>query len=156
MSQNESQELEPNQQGDITNSNTDSESETFIHFFPNHLLKEVATMFLVIGLLLTVSVLFPYELTPPSSPTIEAEEIGPAWYFNWAYITLKFFPNYLPANIVKIGVPIAFVGLAILLLLVPFMDRGESYRILDRKKIVAVAIYAIVSWAVLTLVPYFT
>lgn len=130
------------------------ESENLLPFFPNHLLKEVACIFLVLGFLLSFSVLFPYELTPPSSPTIEAEEIGPAWYFNWAYITLRFFPRYLPANVVKVGVPIAFVGLAVLLMIVPFMDRGESYRLRDRKAIVAVAIYAIISWVVLTLVHY--
>ncbi|MFQ5821359.1 MAG: hypothetical protein ACE5I5_15345 [Candidatus Heimdallarchaeota archaeon] len=130
------------------------ESEFIIPFFPNHLLKEVACIFLVIGALLSVSVLLPYELTPPSSPAIVAEEIGPAWYFNWMYITLRFLPRYLPADLVKVGVPILFVVLGVILLIVPFIDRKESLRVRDRKVIVAVAIFAIISWIVLTIIPF--
>ncbi len=133
---------------------TTEESENLIPFFPNLILKEIATIFLVLGALLSAAVLLPYKLTPPSSPTIEAEEIGPAWYFNWMYITLRYLPRYLPADWVQFGVPILFVMLAVILLLVPFLDRSKSLRVRDRKAIVAVALFAIISWIVLTIIPY--
>ena len=134
-------------------SGNESEEEFLIPFFPNHLLKEVACVFLVLGILLTTSVLFPYDLTPPSSPSIESEEIGPAWYFNWTYVTLKFLPTYFPADVVKFAVPILFVILALILLIMPFIERSTSHRVRDRKLFVVAAIWSIVSYTILTIIP---
>lgn len=135
---------------------TAAEEEHPIPFFPNHLMKEIACVFLVLGALLSFSVLFPYELTPPSSPKIEAEEIGPAWYFNWMYVALKELPRFFPPELVQFGVPVMFVVLCVILMLLPFFDRGQSTRLRDRKAIVAAAIFAIVSYTVLTLLFYIT
>ena len=89
-----------------------------IPFFPHHLLKEGAVFFILLGVLITLSILAPFELGEKADPLRTPEGIKPEWYFLSMYHVLKYFPKLIG---------IFVVGLApLLLFLWPFLDKGKN------------------------------
>ena len=97
-------------------------------------LLEFAAIFGV-GMLL-VSVLFPIQLAPEYTPTAAgAIAAQPDWYFLWIYQILKI------SAYEKAGIPVALTFVAAVLgalVVLPFIDRGDNRRILERPKFVIV------------------
>jgi quinol-cytochrome oxidoreductase complex cytochrome b subunit len=94
-------------------------------FFPNHFLKEVMTVYLVMGILLTLAVLYPFPLHEEANPFQTPEGIKPEWYLMYTYQFLKYVPKVL--GLVSMGL---FV---VLLFLIPFLDRTPHRRPSQRK-----------------------
>lgn len=95
-------------------------------------LVELAVIFGV-GMLL-ISALFPIQLGPEYTPQAAAAIAAqPDWYFLWLYQILKI-------NIFETaGLPVALTfvsAIFIVLILLPFIDRGNDRRIIDRPKFV--------------------
>lgn len=96
-------------------------------------LLELAMIFGV-GMLL-ISALFPIQLGPEYTPQAAAAIAAqPDWYFLWLYQILKI-------NIFETaGLPVALTfvsAIFVALILLPFIDKGQDRRILDRPKFVA-------------------
>ncbi len=95
-------------------------------------LLELATIFGV-GMLL-ISILFPIQIAPEYTPQAAALIAAqPDWYFLWIYQILKI------SVFETVGLPVALTFVAVVmgaLVLLPFIDRGESRRIIDRPKFV--------------------
>ncbi len=97
-------------------------------FVPHFLLRDMVGWYLALGILAVLAALFPWELgeklTDPFASTPEG--IKPEWYFLFMFQALK----KLPAHILGIEGEIVgvlffgFVGLVVLL--VPFLDRGGA------------------------------
>jgi len=85
-------------------------------FFPNHFLMEVIVAYLVIGVLLTLAVLYAFPLHEKADPFKTPEGIKPEWYLMYSYQFLKYVPKVL--GLLSMGF---FV---ILLFLVPFLDKS--------------------------------
>lgn len=89
-----------------------------IPFFPHHVLKEGIVLFILLGILVTLSILKPFELGEIADPLQTPYAIKPEWYFLPMYQVLKYFPKL---------VGIFVVSLAPLTLLIwPFLDRGSE------------------------------
>ena len=58
-------------------------------FFPDHLLKELATGLALITVVTCLSVLFPVSVGPPADPINTPEHIKPEWYFYFTFRWLK-------------------------------------------------------------------
>jgi cytochrome b6 len=98
-------------------------------FIPNFLLRDLIGWILAIGVLAALAALFPWELGEKADPFAPAPAgIKPEWYFLFMFQTLK----YLPAKILGMDGEVlgimAFNLVALLLFIVPFVDRGPENR----------------------------
>lgn len=94
-------------------------------FFPNHFLKEVITVYLVIGVLFTLAILYPFPLHEKANPFQTPEGIKPEWYLMYSYQFLKYVSKMI--GLVSMGL---FV---ILLFLIPFLDKSPHRHPRKRK-----------------------
>jgi quinol-cytochrome oxidoreductase complex cytochrome b subunit len=96
-------------------------------FFPNHFLKEVIAAYLIIGILLSLAILFSFPLEDKANPFKTPEGIKPEWYLMYAYQFLKYVPKII--GLVSMGL------FALLLFFIPFLDRSP-YRHPRKRKLV--------------------
>ena len=108
-----------------------------IPFFPNHVLKEGVVFFILLGLLITLSIMAPFELGEKADPLSTPHAIKPEWYFLPMYQVIKYFPKLIG---------IFVTGLApLLLLLWPFLDRSRERRLFKRPVSLTIGILTISS-----------
>ena len=95
-------------------------------FFPNFALRDLFGWILALGVLVAIAALFPWELGEKADPFAPAfKDIRPEWYFMFMFETLKLVPGGEVLGLEYEAIPILFFGLAgLLLVLVPFLDRG--------------------------------
>ena len=98
-------------------------------FFPNFILRDLIGWILAIGVLAALAALFPWELGEKADPFAPAPAgIKPEWYFLFMFQTLK----WLPAKILGMDGEVlgimAFNLIALLLFVVPFIDRSPENR----------------------------
>jgi len=125
-------------------------------FVPNFLLRDLIGWILAIGVLAALAALFPWELGEKADAFAPAPAgIKPEWYFLFMFQTLKL----LPAKIWKfdgevLGI-LAFNAVALLLFVVPFVDRSPENR---RRRMVfnLLGIVALLYIVVMTIVGYVT
>ncbi len=125
-------------------------------FIPNFLLRDLIGWILAIGVLAALAALFPWELGTKADPFAPAPAgIKPEWYFLFMFQTLK----YLPAKILGLDGEVlgimAFNIVALLLFLVPFVDRGPD----NRKRTLIfniIGVVALLYIVVMTIVGYVT
>ncbi len=60
-----------------------------VPFFPHHLLKEAATVPLLIAVLLALVLFLPEHVRTPADPYDTPAHIKPEWYFFWTFRWLK-------------------------------------------------------------------
>jgi quinol-cytochrome oxidoreductase complex cytochrome b subunit len=125
-------------------------------FIPNFLLRDLIGWILAIGVLAALAALFPWELGEKADPFSPAPAgIKPEWYFLFMFQTLK----YLPAKILGMDGEVlgimAFNIVALLLFIVPFVDRDPENR---RRRLVfnILGVVALLYIVVLTIVGYVT
>jgi cytochrome b6 len=115
-------------------------------------LLELAALFGSAMLLL--SVIFPLDLPPQYSPQLAAQYTAqPDWYFLWIYQILKM------SVFEGAGLPVALsvvTMIFIVLLLLPFIDRGETRRIRRRIKFVNLGAIFVAEISVLTVWGFIT
>ena len=114
-----------------------------IRFFPGFLLRELMGWYLALAILAGLAALVPWELGVKADPFAPAPPgIQPEWYFLFMFQTLK----YIPATILGVDGEIlgilAFGAGALVVLLVPFLDRaaarGERSKIVHRAGVIVV------------------
>ena len=93
-----------------------------IPFFPVHVFKEGVVIVLLFAVLVTLSVVVPWEIGEPADPLSTPEHIKPEWYFLPSYQLLKYFEGPYGAILGIIACSVPFV----LLLFWPFLDRGKE------------------------------
>jgi quinol-cytochrome oxidoreductase complex cytochrome b subunit len=116
-------------------------------FFPYAILKDSAMAFIVLLVVVTMSLLLGAEQGPKADPTTTTYVPRPEWYFFFLFELLRVLkPPYL--------VPVATIGIPtiamILLLLLPFYDRGPERRPERRPIATTAGIMTIVAMAYLT------
>jgi len=121
-----------------------------IPFFPNHLLSEIALAFAILGLIVVFASLFPVKLAEKYDPLNPPQILEPEWYFMGVYQLLK------TQGVAPIDVVALLSGLGILLILVPFADRGPGRAPRERPFMMAVAFVFILQFLVLTAYGYAT
>jgi len=97
-------------------------------FFPDALAKDAVTALLVFALLVVLVLFVGVPNEPPADPTDTSYIPRPEWYFLWTFQLLKYFPGQLEGvAILGLG-----LGLAVVLLGLPFYDRGSKRHPLNR------------------------
>jgi cytochrome b6 len=118
-----------------------------IPFLPDFLLRDMVGWYLSLALLAALSALFPWELGEKADPFASAPEgIQPEWYFLFMFQTLKLLPAHLgPFEGEVLGVLFfGFCGLVVLL--IPFLDRGPR----SRQFLNALVAFSVVFFIVMT------
>lgn len=115
-------------------------AESGVPFWPVHMAKEGCVAIGIFGLLLTLSVLWPWEIGEPANPLETPEGIKPEWYFLPTYQLLKYFSGPLGKflGILVSGVPF------LMLLIWPYLDRGPQRHPRKRPWAVGLGVSAIV------------
>lgn len=122
--------------------------EEKVKFFPNVLLAEASLAIAVMGLLAIFVSLFPLRLGEKFDPMNPPTIIEPEWYFMGVYQFLK------TQGVEPVYGIILMAGLAIFLVLVPFIDRGDERRPLRRPVFVAIAFLVAAEFLGLTIFGY--
>jgi cytochrome b6 len=96
-------------------------------FFPNYILRDVLAWYVVLALLAALAAFYPWELGKKADPFAAVPPgIRPEWYFLAMFHTLKLLPSHvLGFEGERLGV-VGFGLLAVVLVLVPFLDRRAS------------------------------
>jgi len=114
-----------------------SEEDTIedgVPFFPHHALKEVIAVYVVIGLVLSLAIIFPFNLHDKADPLSTPEHIKPEWYFLWVYQALKYFPkDMVIASGKTVCVTLIFGVVSFLHIVWPIIDNSPERHPARRK-----------------------
>lgn len=99
-------------------------------FVPHYLVRDLFGWVLALAVLAALAALFPWELGERADPFAPAyADIKPEWYFMFMFQTLKLVPGGEIAGLEYEAIPVLLFGLAaVVLVLVPFLDRGLRRR----------------------------
>jgi quinol-cytochrome oxidoreductase complex cytochrome b subunit len=118
-------------------------------FYPSFLFKEIFVMMLIFILVaIILAIFFPVGLGDPADPTDTLFVPKPEWYFLSLYELLKFFPGKLEF----VATAIIPAGGIILLILLPFIDKGTERRPNKRPIAITVLILSVSAIIVLTII----
>src|SRR2546426_1110595 len=133
-----------------------AESVKKMKFVPNFLLRDLIGWILAIGVLAALAALFPWELGEKADAFAPAPAgIKPEWYFLFMFQTLKLIPAKILGMDGEVLGIMAFNLVALLLFIVPFVDRSPENR---RRRFVfnTVGVVALLYIVVMTIVGYVT
>ena len=116
-------------------------------FFPYAVAKDSVMAVIVLASIIGMAVLFGAELGPKADPTTTTYVPRPEWYFFFLFELLRVIKPALLVPLATIGVPTI---LMILLLLLPFIDRGPERRPERRPIAMITAVIVIFSMGYLT------
>jgi mono/diheme cytochrome c family protein len=117
-------------------------------FFPYAVMKDSIMALIVVLVIVAMSLLLGAEQGPKADPTTTTYTPRPEWYFFFLFEVLRVIKPYELTPIATIGVPTA--GMVVLLLL-PFFDRGPERRPERRPIAMAVLLLTVVAMAYLTI-----
>jgi len=115
--------------------------ECGIPFFPVHVAKEGVVAVFLLAVLVTLSVVAPWEIGEPADPLATPAHIKPEWYFLPSYQLLKYFEGPYGAFVGILACSLPFV----LLLFWPFLDRGKHRHPKKRPIAVGVGLLAVLA-----------
>lgn len=117
-------------------------------FFPNHLLDQMIVVYIILGIVLTLALLFPFDLAERADPMQAPPVVKPEWYFLGTYQALKYLP-------IGFGVPL-FLLAALALVLWPFLDSSAERRPSRRMRPIAIGMAAGILILALTIWGHFS
>src|SRR5918993_2107997 len=116
-------------------------------FFPYAVAKDSVMACVVLASIIGMSIVFGAELGPKADPTTTTYVPRPEWYFFFLFELLRIIKPALLVPLATIGVPTI---LMILLLLLPFVDRGPERRPERRPIAMVTAVFVICAMGYLT------
>ena len=101
-----------------------------MRFFPHYAMRDSFGWLLALAVLAALAALFPWELGEKADPFAPAfADIRPEWYFMFMFQTLKLVPGGSVLGLEYEAIPILLFGaVGLVLVLVPFLDRGVERR----------------------------
>jgi hypothetical protein len=116
-------------------------------FFPYAVAKDSVMACVVLASIIVMSIVFGAELGPKADPTTTTYVPRPEWYFFFLFELLRVIKPALLVPLATIGVPTI---LMILMLLLPFVDRGPERRPERRPIAMVTAVFVICAMGYLT------
>ena len=116
-------------------------------FFPYAVAKDSIMACVTLAVIIVMAILFGAELGPKADPTTTTYTPRPEWYFFFLFELLRVIKPALLVPLATIGVPTI---LMILMLLLPFVDRGPERRPERRPIAMITAVFVICAMGYLT------
>jgi quinol-cytochrome oxidoreductase complex cytochrome b subunit len=116
-------------------------------FFPYAVAKDAIMMAIVMAVIIAMSIVLGAELGPKADPTTTTYVPRPEWYFFFLFELLRVIKPAVLTPVATIGIPTVCM---ILLLLLPFYDRGPERRPERRPIATTAGILTIVAMGYLT------
>jgi len=116
-------------------------------FFPYAVAKDSLMACVVLAAIIGMSIIFGAELGPKADPTTTTYVPRPEWYFFFLFELLRVIKPASLVPLATIGVPTI---LMILLLIVPFIDRGPERRPERRPVAMVTTVFVVAAMAYLT------
>jgi len=131
---------------------TDETKIKKIPFFPHFVLEDLKVIYLFLALMFVIVFFFPQFVLPkdaliPADPLSTPEHIKPEWYFLANYQFLKLIPNEF------LGIFLQMI-IALLIFLLPFIDRTPERRIWKRPVFFTIVVLGIIFYIILTVWGY--
>jgi ubiquinol-cytochrome c reductase cytochrome b subunit/menaquinol-cytochrome c reductase cytochrome b/c subunit len=117
-------------------------------FFPYAVAKDSIMACVVLGVIITMSIVFGAELGPKADPTTTTYTPRPEWYFFFLFELLRVVKPPDLVFLATVGIPTICL---VLLLLLPFFDRGPERNPLRRPIAVTAGLATIAAMAYLTI-----
>jgi quinol-cytochrome oxidoreductase complex cytochrome b subunit len=126
-----------------------AEEEGAHPFWPDHVINQVIIFYLIVGLLISLAALVPFELGQAADPLRTPEGIKPEWYFLATYQGLKYFPGKLQL----LAMFLASLG-GLVLIIWPFVDealdrrfgRPRLYRVIGTCAVVFISVLGVLGY----------
>jgi menaquinol-cytochrome c reductase cytochrome b/c subunit len=116
-------------------------------FFPYAVAKDGAMASITLGVIILMAILFGAELQPKADPTTTTYTPRPEWYFFFLFELLRVVKPAELVVIATVGIPTLCL---VLLLLLPFFDRGPERNPLRRPIATTAGIAVVAAMAYLT------
>ena len=116
-------------------------------FFPYAVAKDSVMFVVVMAAIITMSIVLGAELGPKADPTTTTYTPRPEWYFFFLFELLRVIKPSTLVPLATIGVPTI---LMVLMILVPFVDRGPERRPERRPVATVTGVFVICAMAYLT------
>src|ERR1700754_2721631 len=116
-------------------------------FFPYAVAKDSIMAAIVLGIIITMSIVLGAELGPKADPTTTTYVPRPEWYFFFLFELLRVIKPSVLVPLATIGIPTICM---ILLFLLPFYDRSPERRPERRPIATAAGIFTIAAMGYLT------
>ncbi|HEX8854364.1 MAG TPA: c-type cytochrome [Thermoleophilaceae bacterium] len=117
-------------------------------FFPYAIMKDSLMACLVLAVIILLAILLGAELGPKADPTTTSYVPRPEWYFFFLFELLRIIKPPAIVFIATIGIPTICL---VLLILLPFIDRGPERNPLRRPIAITAAITVFAAMAYLTI-----
>ncbi|MBI5032429.1 MAG: hypothetical protein HZB51_18035 [Chloroflexi bacterium] len=127
--------------------------QKLLPFWPHYVLSELIAWYVILGLLVTLSAVFPAGLEDRANAMLTPEHVKPEWYFLSVYQFLKvaavfsFLGPDMP-RLLGILIPGILIGM---LFFLPFLDRSPKKIASRRPVMIAVVVVALGVFIGLTL-----
>jgi len=133
-----------------------TEKEEGIPFFPNHFLKEIIVMAIILAVLSVLATFSPTPMEDKADPFITPPHIKPEWYFlaNYKFLQLAEHFSFIGAWAPKVLGIITQIFVALLLIFFPFFDKNPYRHPRRRPFMVTFGILAIVGYGTLLYLGY--
>jgi menaquinol-cytochrome c reductase cytochrome b/c subunit len=116
-------------------------------FFPYAIMKDSTMALITVGVIVLMSILFGAELGPKADPTTTTYTPRPEWYFFFLFELLRVVKPPALVFIATVGIPTICL---VLLLTLPFYDRGPERNPLRRPIAMTAAVATIAAMTYLT------
>jgi menaquinol-cytochrome c reductase cytochrome b/c subunit len=126
----------------ITEENVYERPDETMAFFPKQVLYDGTVTALILVACVVLSWVSPAPLTEPADPATVTYVPRPEWFFFFYEQMLMFFPGYALIGFGAVVVPTIFI---VLLLALPWLDRGPNYSPLKRPFATIVGLLVVVT-----------
>jgi menaquinol-cytochrome c reductase cytochrome b/c subunit len=126
----------------ITEENVYERPDETMGFFPGQVLIDLFVSTLIIIACTVLSYVSPAPLTEPADPATITYVPRPEWFFFFYEQMLMFFPGYALIGFGAVVVPTIFI---ILLIALPWLDRGPNYSPLKRPFATTIGLLVVVT-----------
>src|SRR5215208_5192579 len=125
----------------ITEENVYERPDETVAFFPKQVLFDLTVSMLILLACTVLSYVSPAPLTEPANPATIDYVPRPEWFFFFYEQMLMFFPGWALISFGAVVVPTIFI---VLLLAVPWLDRGPEYSAFKRPFTAVIGILVVV------------
>jgi len=124
-----------------------------IPFYPNHFLKEVIVMCIIMVVLTILATFLPAPMEEPADPFVTPTDLKPEWYFlaNYKFLQLAEYLDFIGSWAPKVVGILAQMIVVLVLIVFPFFDKNPERHPRKRPAMVSIGLIALIIYGMLVL-----